>query len=176
MEFIEKVEKLREKANVSYEEAKAVLTETDGDLLEAMILLEKQGRVAPPAGAPHAQEESEAPNARKAQPDGHMGWQGFVAWVRSLIRRGNRNTLLIRRQGETIGSMPVTVFVAALFFAFWVTLPLLIVGLFCGCSYSFKGPDLEKENFNKAWDKASEVAESIKADIQREMENGEHRK
>ena len=175
MEFIEKVEKLREKANVSYAEAKAVLTETDGDLLEAMILLEKQGRVSPPAGA--AQSHQETPSVEDPkQPEGHMGWQGFVAWMKSLIRRGNRNTLQIRRQGEVIGSMPVTVFVAALFFAFWVTLPLLIVGLFCGCSYGFKGPDLEKETINKAWDKASEVAESIKADIQREMENTENKK
>ncbi len=176
MEFMEKIEKLREKANVSYEEAKIILTETDGDLLEAMILLEQQGRVAPPPGASHTQTQTEEPVKDKEQSDGHMGWQGFVAWVKSLIRRGNRNSLIIRRHGETIGSMPVTVFVAALLFAFWVTLPLLIIGLFCGCSYSFKGPDLEKESINKAWDKASEVAESIKADIQREMENGDHQK
>ena len=55
MEFLEKVEKLRAKANISYEEAKSILTETDGDLLEAMILLEKQGRITPPAGTGPAQ-------------------------------------------------------------------------------------------------------------------------
>ena len=52
--------------------------------------------------------------------------------------------------------------------------PLLIIGLFCGCSYSFRGPDLEKDNINKAWDKASAVAESIKEDIKREMDNAEN--
>ena len=46
--------------------------------------------------------------------------------------------------------MPVTAFVAALVFAFWITFPLLIIGLFCGCSYSFRGPELEKDDINKA--------------------------
>ena len=47
---LELVERLREKADVSYEEARAVLEEADGDLLDALILLEQRGRI--PAGAP----------------------------------------------------------------------------------------------------------------------------
>lgn len=175
MEFLEKVEKLRAKANISYEEAKSILTETDGDLLEAMILLEKQGRITPPAGAdPGAGSTPQGSDAAQAKKDAGDTWHGFVRWLKSLIRRGNRNNLQIRRHDEVIASMPVTAFVAALVFAFWITFPLLIIGLFCGCSYSFRGPDLEKDNINKAWDKASAVAESIKEDIKREMDNAEN--
>ena len=42
MTEFEKVEKLRERANVSYEEAKEALLASEGDLLDAMIYLEKQ--------------------------------------------------------------------------------------------------------------------------------------
>ena len=35
----EKVEKLRERANVTYEEARDALNEANGDLLDAMVLL-----------------------------------------------------------------------------------------------------------------------------------------
>ena len=45
MDNFEKVEKLREKAGVSYEEAKAALEQCNYDLLDAMISLEKQGKV-----------------------------------------------------------------------------------------------------------------------------------
>ena len=45
MDNLEKVERLREKADVSYEEAKKALDECDGDLLDAMVYLEKQGKV-----------------------------------------------------------------------------------------------------------------------------------
>ena len=48
MERLEKVERLREKANVSYEEARAALEASNDDLLDAMVLLERQGKVKTP--------------------------------------------------------------------------------------------------------------------------------
>jgi hypothetical protein len=48
------VEKLRERANVSYEDAKLALDACGGDMLEAVIYLEKQGKTAPPAGGFYA--------------------------------------------------------------------------------------------------------------------------
>ena len=45
MEDFEKIEKLRERANVTYEEAKEALNAANGDLLDAMIYLERQGKV-----------------------------------------------------------------------------------------------------------------------------------
>jgi translation elongation factor EF-Ts len=44
---IEQVEKLRKYTGVSYTLAKEALEETDGDLLEAVILLEKQQKLQP---------------------------------------------------------------------------------------------------------------------------------
>ena len=48
MERMDMVEMLREKANITYEEAKTVLDEANGDLLDAMILLERRGKVQRP--------------------------------------------------------------------------------------------------------------------------------
>ena len=45
MDHFEMVEKLRTKANVSYEEAKAALEKTDWDVLDALVLLENEGKV-----------------------------------------------------------------------------------------------------------------------------------
>ena len=45
MDNFEKVEKLRQHANVSYEEAKEALERSDWDILDAMIYLEKTGKV-----------------------------------------------------------------------------------------------------------------------------------
>ena len=48
----DQVEKLKEKAGVSFEEARAALEATGGNLLEAMLWLERQGKTAPsPGGA-----------------------------------------------------------------------------------------------------------------------------
>ncbi|MDP4159978.1 MAG: ubiquitin, partial [Bacillota bacterium] len=50
MTTLEQVEKLCAMANISYEEAKAALDAANGDLLEAIIYLEKQGKVKAPTG------------------------------------------------------------------------------------------------------------------------------
>ena len=48
MNTLEKTEILREKADISYEEAKKLLDETNGDLLDAIVILERQGKVGNP--------------------------------------------------------------------------------------------------------------------------------
>ena len=50
MTELEKVEKLREKADVSFAEAKEALDMAGGDILDALIYLEKQGKSTVPAG------------------------------------------------------------------------------------------------------------------------------
>ena len=44
MDEFEKVEKLRQRVDVTYEEAKEALKQADGDLLDAVIWLENQGK------------------------------------------------------------------------------------------------------------------------------------
>ncbi len=46
MNKLEQIEKLREKANVTYDEAKQAYEAADGDLLEALIILERQTGLA----------------------------------------------------------------------------------------------------------------------------------
>lgn len=44
---LEQVERLRDRADISYEEAKTLLEQCGGDLLEALILLERRGSATP---------------------------------------------------------------------------------------------------------------------------------
>jgi hypothetical protein len=75
---IEQVEKIRERANVSYEDAKAALEATEGDMLEAMIFLEKQGKILGPrmnsyntdTGASMDEEDHHERHGRKDYRDG----------------------------------------------------------------------------------------------------------
>ena len=56
MDIFEKVEKLVEKAGVSYEDAKAALDKANGDLLDAMIILEKEGKAEAPKQSSYSTE------------------------------------------------------------------------------------------------------------------------
>ena len=48
----------------------------------------------------------------------------------SLVNRLNEVDLEVKRAGKTMFTLPVIAFVLLLIFAFWITLPLMAVGLF----------------------------------------------
>ena len=56
MDRFEKAERLRQAADVSFEEAKAALDACGDDLLDAMVYLEKQGRAKKPEQSTYSSE------------------------------------------------------------------------------------------------------------------------
>jgi hypothetical protein len=50
-------------------------------------------------------------------------------------------------------------------FAFWIVLPLIIVGLFFNFRYSFEGPDINNSKVNDAMNTVANAAEEIKNDM-----------
>ncbi len=86
-------------------------------------------------------------------------------FLRKAYPKGQYNTFDITKGEETWISFPVTVLVLFLIFAFWVTIPLMIIGLFFGFRYRFGGPDLGNNPVNNAMDSAAAMAENIKNTI-----------
>ncbi len=183
MVTLEQVEKLRQRANVSYDEAKVALEEANGDLLEAIINLEKKNRItAPEGGGYYNSKEGDNKRTRHFEAKGrreHRERQGSfgdlvkksVVWLRMMIGKGNRNHFEVSRDGEKVIAIPVTILAIFLCFAFWVVIPVTIVGLFFGFRYEFNGPDLGKENVNRAMNSVANAAENIKKDIKGEETN-----
>lgn len=177
MTTLEQVEKLRERANVGYDEAKAALDATNGDLLEALIYLEKQGRVKAPQGNGYYSSEASAdPHDAAGQDRGAYRRTDrgssfsdllgrFGRFCLRLLRKGNTNTLEVMKGDESKASIPVTALVLLLIFTFWVTLPLMIIGLFFGLSYRFQGPDLGRESVNRAMDGVAQAADDLKRSV-----------
>ena len=181
MATFEHVEKLRERANVSYDEAKAALDACGDDLLEAMIYLEKQGKVVPPTGGGCYSTGVASGPAHTAGNDGRKGHNGgesftdavkrFFRWCGKIINKGNTNMFQVWYEDKIVTTVPVTVLVLLLVFCFWVSIPLLIVGLFCGCRYRFSGRELEKTPVNDFMDTAASAADSIKTEVKNRTGN-----
>ncbi len=169
MVTFEQVQKLCEHAHISYEEAKKALEETNGDMLEAVINLEKQNRIKAPesGGYYNSQEESQGGRgfgrgkaAGKNRSEANSSSFGeqlkiFLKWCGKMLHKGNINSFEVVKEGNTIMMIPLTVLALLLIFAFWIMIPLLIIGLFFGYRYQFKGPDLEKTQVNQAMDNVS---------------------
>lgn len=162
MDKLEQIEKLRERAQVSYDEARAAYEEAGGDLLDALIILEKQGKVAPPkSDGYHRSEQTVSETAQEEKEDQSQGrrtkneeatnnfketlekiWKFFSG----LIKKGNETSFEILKDKEHMASFPVTVLAILLLFAPWVTLPLIVIGLFFGFHYQFVSNNSDKDS------------------------------
>lgn len=172
MEHLEMVEKLREKTGVTYDEAREALERNNWELLDALIDLEKQGKIKESHTASYstkdAEEQRETVVAQPVHDRASFGelFRRFVAWLGKWVQKGNQNYLRIEHRGKDLMNISVTVLVLLLLIAFWAVAVVMIVGLFCGCRYSFWGPHLGREDVNQAMEKASDMAEGLKQDFQ----------
>lgn len=165
---LEQVDKIRERTNVSYEEAKAALEATGGDMLEAMILLERQGKAGPHSGQNYTHGTggfySTRAGGRFTPPSGDapepgvwhgedITWQGILHSFWNILRHCTTNQFEIWRNGRLMTGMPVLVLIILLVFVMWISGPLLLLGLLVGCRYRFTGPELEHDAINAAIEK-----------------------
>ncbi len=162
MDHFEMVEKLRQKANVSYEEAKAALESSEWDLLDALVMLENQGKIN------HAQPQADSYTTRKedaptppVESDVKGTLSRFFSFVAEAINKANKITIQVSRHGKESFSLPLTVLILLLLFMFWWVVPLAVVGLFFGFRYRILGASVS-DTVNRAMDKAADAAESIK--------------
>ena len=163
----EMTEKLSEKMNVTMEEAKTALEACDWDMLDAALLLEKEHGV-------EADAYTTRQTAKTAEERHDRDSRGLLPRLGRLLRKlvtvGNRNRFEVRRKDaeELVLDMPATAMVLLLIFAFWVCVPLLVIGLFAGFRYSFSGAELGRQSINNAMDKAGEAADKVLDEIRKE--------
>jgi hypothetical protein len=177
METLEKIEALRKKANVSFEEAMEAMEACDYDILDAMVYLEKQGKLnsgstanyTTSSGSDTSQEFEQAQrsyeNSCQRTSFGEL-INKFGKWCGSIVKKSLEIDFCVTKNDNNLMKVPVLVLVLALVIAFWFFAILLVVGLFCGCKYYFQGLDTATINLNEICEQASETCVNIKKDFQ----------
>ena len=180
MTNLEMVDKVREKANVSYEEARKALDDNNWDVLDAIVDLERQGKIRNNAGG-YSTSDSTAkgytyrqvePTASGGRSENPGKFQFFLDEMKKLLDKGISNSFVVRKNDKEVFSIPVLAFVLFLIFAFWVTVPLLIVGLVFHFRYGFRGAELGKDLINNSMDKAADFVD----DLVEKYKDGKHDK
>lgn len=153
MEHVDMVEKLHEKAGISLSEAKDALERSDWDMLEALLLLEREGKISPltasatttgsseeyaavvPTASP---EKKKGRSKRSEQKDSEFeeSMHRFSDQLKEFVLKGFTHDFVISRKGEKILCIPVFITVLIAIFAFYPILIALILGLFFDCSYT----------------------------------------
>ena len=194
MDNYQKVEQLVNKVGCSYEDAKTALEGCGWDMLDAVISLEREGKVKKATVEHTAQNTAEAIEiipevaAEKVSDsssqqiiysydDSAAGKQGDSGntgdapkhkpslWARIKRILTKNRMVILRSNGQVIMDLPVWIPVLALIAFFWATLTVAVIAMVFGCRFHFEGEDLGRTNINSTMDKATDYAEKVKKDI-----------
>lgn len=190
---LEQVERLREKADVSYAQAKQALEYSGGNLLDALIYLEEQGAIPRPQGAYYSTrsetpppppvrdelvplvEKKDGKEKREKKKGKGKGMGVKVVRGKTLFSTLRRwlidNELEIWRRGQPVTALPILVLVVLVLFVPYVTLPVLVLGLFLGFRYQITGPDLEDDTINGMMGSVADTAADLGRQVMEELKN-----
>lgn len=170
MERNEMIEVLMRKANVSREEAEEALEKCNGDVLDAIVYLERIGKVGNDEVTTIIEVKEED---QKQENKGHEEKCGGIGeiigrifrFIGKFIRKGNENHFEIRKENEKPIKISLTISILLLILLFVPSMILLIVGLFCGYKYSISGPSIKYDGVNDVFEHVSKSANNIKKDF-----------
>lgn len=197
MDQFEKVEKIAQKANVSFSDAKQALEANNWDMLDAMMALEEQGKSS----------SGEQTNFSTSV-DAQVGYKTVTVDNKVYTRKGiheqskkeckivktkfvdflkkiNDNHVVIRKDTKVILSLPIWLAVVFVLATWRLSIFLMIVSLLFGCRYTFEGPDIAASSeVNKTMSKVSDtvcktadtIKESVSEGFKTECERREAKK
>ena len=104
----------------------------------------------------------------------------LLAAAVDLLRHCTVNQFEVWRNGERMTALPVLILILLVLVAYWISLPLLVVGLFFGCKYRFSGPDLDKnrvgEVVNQVSAKVGDAVGQVRDEFKREFDKSRGKK
>lgn len=141
---IEMIDELKKRANISFESAKEILEKNNGDLVEALIYLEKNNKIKLTAAD---------------------GKNRFLNTLKALIQKGNNTRFIISKNGGTVFNLSLTATILIGTFTFHVSAIALIIALFNGYKFKFEKNNGEDLKVNVILDKVHDNVDNFKKEL-----------
>ena len=139
---LEQIDELRKRANVSFEDAREALQECNGDLVEAIVYLEKNGKIK---------------STNSSEPKDSL-WDKFKA----LVNKGNNTRFIMYKHDKTIINLSVTISIIVAALAFHIAVIGLVIALIAGYRFKFVKNNGEDMKVNETLDKMHNNIDNIK--------------
>jgi len=146
---LEQIDELRKRANVSYEDAKNALEQSGGNLIEALVYLEKQNKIKP----------DETPCSENK----------FFKRVKKLIKKGNETKLIVKKDDTVVLNICVTLAVIVTIVVPPIAITALILALVTNHKIRIQKKNSEDSEVNKIFDKLSVAVNKVTTKISEEM-------
>lgn len=142
MEHIDMMEKLCEKAGISLGEAKEVLERADWDMLEALVILEKEGKIQPLTTSvstvekESAYEKVESEMRKSKDSSWNRFWSELMENLKLLFNKIFTHSLVMRsRKSGNVIHIPLFIGIILCFVSLTMVAVGLLLGLLMGYDY-----------------------------------------
>lgn len=181
---MERIEKICAHTGVTAELAQQALEESNGCMLEAVLLLEQKGCAKHTDGGrwsttwnpPPEQEEGAAETAKERGMRRGVNWrrtgQDFAGALKSLLRNCTEITIDVWRRDELLVGIPLIICVLLFLVAPYAMIPLTIVGLALRCRYHISGWDFGgEETINRTMDQVTDTVADWSEQVWHEVQD-----
>jgi hypothetical protein len=121
---LEKIDIIRERTGVTYTEAKEALEATEGNVVEALVYIEK--------------------NKTNAKDQMYATKEEFIDWIKEVIRKGNVTRIKVKKDEKVLVDIPVNVGVVA--GTVLLTLPSLLAVIFLTAVFTKVTVEITRED------------------------------
>lgn len=171
------VEKLKNKTNISYEEAKEALEKSNWDILDAMVLLEKEKKIEPPAVSVYftndsnISEEENFDGKKIEKSNRKRNSNGIFELICDFIDKCNNTFFVISKNDNMIIKLPMTAMILLALFSFGTFVILYIVALFFEIDFSIVSRDIKTDKINNIFNEISKYVKEIKGLLKKGKKN-----
>jgi hypothetical protein len=106
---LEKIDLVRERTGASYSDAKEALESRDGNVVDAIIYMEK--------------------NKKSTFDNLYSSKDEFLTWIKDLINKGNVTKIRVKKDEKVLVDMPVNAGIAVGIVAYAIWAPLIAIGV-----------------------------------------------
>lgn len=135
---LDQIDELRKRGNCSYQEAKEALEISNGDMVEALVYLEKQHKVKEDKGT------------------------SIYDKIKALITKGNETKFVVKKKDNIVLSLPVTLTLIIAIFTFYISIFVVILASITGHRFMIVSNDVDYSKVNSSLNKVSDVVDKTK--------------
>jgi len=158
---LDQVDSLRQRANVSYSEAKEALVKSNGNMIDAIISLENENKTVYDRAKKEQAKASEKERVRERKEKYKANADEFVASSKSVLDSLNETRVVMFNKERVVFDISLTITLLATVFAFPVAAAILVIGMITGNRFKVVRKDNKSDCVNSVLDKAAEVSQNV---------------
>ncbi|TCK98471.1 uncharacterized protein DUF4342 [Natranaerovirga hydrolytica] len=172
MNNIEKIEYLKGKGNISYEEANKLLEANDGDVIKVLCEMEKQGLLSEEKNKKKQNNSNKQSNNKQKNNSNNKKQEEskqektFGDSLKELFNKGNENRLVIKRDNDLIANISINYTILFIILAPHLSIVTVILILLLGYKIRFK-----KDKKYRSSEKVNDFVEKAKKNVKKSVES-----